>query len=1136
MIIEKRSGFSGINGDDSPRLIDDKSCLNAMNVRMAVTENGRNLRWENIPGTALVTQNVFPPYGTQQTIGSAQDEDNGRLLFFNFNSFGDHGIYCYDPLLNRIFTVIYDSQIIGGLKFSRNSLIHSARVVNGNLYWCDSTNNEPRRININAGINMNLLTQGQPVLFPDVVPYKYSMNQTVLYWIRKQPSLILTAQKKTNGSYNNNFIKNEAFQFSWRYIFRDYETSTLSGLSALVNFNLSTDSSNYITVTAPTGEFIDQDVVQVDFVVKYLLSGKSFVFKSWNTNVPADFNAIYAHNYGGIPLAVDFYNDILGNALDDAYTVKPYDSVPIYAQTIEMARFRSFMANYTIGYNTPSISSLNAAAVISNTSTLTGQWIQIDYNFGASTHYFIYLGTFGIFDAPQPSPPPFPASVAYGTMTLVAPGLADFALYIINSGLYPGWINGVQWPGATSTITGGPPVPGIAGTTAFKSGSSDLVTISFFDHSGRKCGIVTPGVKVNTGERQYDQLQYTTGINWSLSNINAVNEIPDWAYYYTINITKCLTTRFFLQSRVKNITYATKNTTGDYVFNTSAYATNLNGVAVDITLLNAYGMGYNFSEGDLIKIYINGDSTVHNLSIIAQDGNWIICELSNLGSIGNTASPKTDVLFEIYTPYRPSVSEPNYETTIYKVNNPTTNSRTYSVVAGTLTGDVTILTRNDGTNDYLTENMSPNDKFFNIWNTSTGRQNFVDTVGQVVKTNQIAFSNTIIEGTKTNGLSTFDALDTKDISLECGDIRKLQVANKVFDDQGTIMLAICERQVASCYLSETQLVGQAANAFVGQTTDVIGTVNLLQGSYGTENAESVVEYLGLVMWFDVLNGMYIQYSNNGLFPVSNYKMSRFWKNYSKEYRASSSGNLDNINGFHHVRSCIDPFFREIVCTLPALIYDNYANTLPSYTSVPTYASSILDRFDISDQLGKTMGFQYEDNKWGSNYEYKSEWMEYLQNQMYGFKNGNLYIHNSDTTNWNKFFGISRAMRICVPANINPSQLKDLATIAVETNESPDFAVAKTNYPNVQITDLAGIDFVDQQSNLYSPWFRDRLDPNSSGTASQKLYTGAELTDISIFVMVEWNQSAYDQLVWCNFINVGWQLSRGQQQIANPINK
>lgn len=1126
MIWEKKIILEGMNGDDSPRLISDKAALNIMNARVAVSQYGRNLRVQNIPGTTLVAQQVRPPYGTDQTIGSAPDLDNNRLIFCNCNTFGDHGIYCYDPSQNKIFAVLYDSQVIGGLNFSRNSLIHSCRVQNGCFYWCDSINNEPKRININAGIETNLAGT-----YPTVSAYQWPMSQSVLYWIRRQPGLPLTSSKNIDGSFLNNFIKNEAFQFSWRYIYRDYEMSTLSALSVLQNYNISTDIFNYISIVAPLLETIQQDVIQVDFVAKYLNGGKYFVIKSWNTSITNDRNEIYQHNHNSIPLSFNFYNDFTGIALDDAYSVKPFDSLPIYAQTIEMARNRSFIGNYIIGYDTPIATSLVATVQVqTGAGAVTGQWYKVTYNSGANTAYYIYLSQFNTFyNSGVYVTPPFSDPTNFSFLNLVATGWGNFTSYLFST---HGTINAIATEGAVVTISGAPPVPGLAGTKAFKSGASYELSIEFLDHAGRKCGILTsPSLKVNIAEKIYAQVDYTTAINWTLSNALATTEIPIWAYYYSVNITKCLTTRFFLDSRVKNITYATKDADGLYIFNTDTYAKNLNGVGVDITLLNSYGMGYVFSEGDLMKIYIG--TNVYELSIISQVGNWVVCELGNLGTLGNSGVFKTNVLFEIYTPYKPSLSEPFYEIGQFcPVNNPATGSRSYSTLAGTITGDVTLLTRNDGTSDYLTEDMSPNDKIPYQWNTDSGRPNFVDTIGQQVKTNTISFSNTFIQGTKTNGLSTFDALDVQDISLECGDITKLQVANKIGDEQGTIMLSICEHQTASMYLGESQLVGSSANAFVAQSTGVIGTINILQASFGSDRPESVFEFLGLVFFIDTVNGLFAQYSPEGLEEVSKYKQTRFFKRYCADYRAASSGNLDNINGFHHIRSCVNPFTKEALVTLPGLIYENYANVLPSYSSVPSYATSIINRFDIYDQLGKTMSFSFEENQWGNNSQCMPEWSDYLNTQMYLFKNGNLYIADSDTTNYNRFFGVNYPVRVCITWNNNPSAIKDVASVGIEGSAAPDFTVLYSDNPNIQITDLASTDYTNQEGVYYAPFFRDRLSPNSVGTADEKLYTGDEIKSPYPLLMFEFSQ--FSQLFYLEMINLQYGISRGQNQLITKL--
>ncbi len=55
------------------------------------------------------------------------------------------------------------------------------------------------------------------------------------------------------------------------------------------------------------------------------------------------------------------------------------------------------------------------------------------------------------------------------------------------------------------------------------------------------------------------------------------------------------------------------------------------------------------------------------------------------------------------------------------------------------------------------------------------------------------------------------------------------------------------------------------------------------------------------------------------------------------------------------------------------------STLPSYATVPAYASSIINRFDISDNLAKSVVFNLSENKWISDYQFMGEQYEYFDN-------------------------------------------------------------------------------------------------------------------------------------------------------------
>lgn len=1193
MLIEKRNFALGMNSDLAARLLPNGFSLNVMNAGQGMSEFGRQGRLENRPGTALIAQAVYPPYGTTQCIGSASDEGTNRIVYFLWNSMGDHGIYCLDyssPSSPVIYAVCYDSQVIGGLNFSKTSRVDkNARIVGNLLYWTDN-NNEPRRINIDAGIKMNHASY-----VTDETPYSWPMNPEVITIIRKPPNYPLTFTKTTGGSVgitvNNNQIAGFSGKFFWYYEFRDGETSKASMLSVLANYNTSQENYDVITVTADTNEIIDQDVQRVVFGVQYSIDSTAFEIRTWDKGNASDLAAINAHN-SGTPLTLQFTNSEVGAAVATD-TLLPYDVVPRQSKTLDKALGRIFLANNLMGYTAPLETSLSVTTVTSNSSPV-----------------------------------------------------------------------------------------------ALKTGSSRRACVVFFDKFMRVCGVVPYSQLITVADKGFTEPNpYDYAMQWTLSNANALSEIPDNAYYYTIASTKDITRSYFLQAYAGDIFYASRGTDGTYAFTNTSFSTDNVGVAIRLNSLAGYGMGYTFNEGDFVNIRILYGSTVQSatLSVKSVQGDYLIADNYNFGTLDYLST----AIFEVYTPNNKTASNFYYEQgSIYKINNPTTNTRTYNTTTGLILGDIYILDKsginkigynilqgyfvnstfatlgcqfvselaspssysvgssplagatpgfqysdnskwilktlgssvtfnikgtliynsttsntfsaylayNDGSTEtqinlvpsHATEGsgvtynktfnvdvtmpancrmyifyeggdhsvqmfsssivvttatdgaqsrfecMSPNDKYYMTWFTNAGRLQEVDNIGEQRLKTAIRWSGTYLSN-RSNSLSSFSALDQKVLAEGFNEINKLQLANKIDEQgQGAVMLAICTSETASMYLGETQLMAAAKAGDVTTSNDIIGSVNALKGSYGTINPESVVEYLGLVMWVDALNNVVAQYSNNGLDVISKFGQSRFFKRYLTEYLAANTSNLDNINGFHHLPTCIDPFYKEMIFTLPALIYPNYANQLPSYNSIPSYATSIIDRFDIFDKLGKTMSFSYLENKWGSDYEYMAEHYEYLQNTMFAFKNGNVYIHNNDTTNWNRFYGVDYPVRLCFTVNSNPSLLKDLANIAVESSAPPDFAVALANTPNIQITDLDGSDFDNQQGFYYAEWLMDRLSPNSSGTADEKLYTGDPITDVAILIMLEFQ--AFDELFWMTYCNIGWMASKGQQKIANPINK
>ena len=180
-------------------------------------------------------------------------------------------------------------------------------------------------------------------------------------------------------------------------------------------------------------------------------------------------------------------------------------------------------------------------------------------------------------------------------------------------------------------------------------------------------------------------------MNWSLSNINAANEIPEWAYYYSVVKTLNLRTRFFLQGFADLPKYMGKDTDGKWVAVTDIYSiTTALAIGLNTDSLIASGLGYKYAEGDLC-ILTRSDNTIFRIPVTGQDGNYILLKAQDISSAAAISGYK--YIYEIYTPYQTSTEEPYYEAgEINPINNPTKNNRTYGITSGFFNGDTYLLT------------------------------------------------------------------------------------------------------------------------------------------------------------------------------------------------------------------------------------------------------------------------------------------------------------------------------------------------------------------------------------------------------------------------------------------------------------
>jgi len=980
--------------------------VNMSDCRSGSTDKGVTATVESIGGTLRISDPS--PSVSFIEIGNTTDIVGNRIIYayYNLNT-SQHKIEVYDKTTGVIYLALLSSQVTGGLGFSKNSLITGV-VINGIWYFTDN-DNPPRKLNIDAAIKMN-----NPSYSTSQSPYLNPLEPDVISLIRRPPFYALSVSKTTLGTVVVNNVTDFAGQFAWRYTFRDNEISVLSPVSKLINYNTITDTFDAVVVVATdatgTPQHISQDVQVVDFCVRYAGDPSFFIIKSWDKRIAAQAQEIADHNAGISALNYTFLNDRLGIALGDAYSVKPFDSVPLITETIETGLNRLFLGNNLESFDTPTLSSL-AVSLVSETN-----------------------------QSPFQNP-------------------------------------------------------------SFHSASTYQVGIIFRDYYKRVIGNVFTNdtMRFTVPDRTYLDNPYYYYAAISLSNADAANEIPSSAYYYEIVITKNLRTRWFIQAKSGGMKYAIKDPVTNVISYQDTYVINAYGLAFNASLLNAEGMGYSYQEGDILKVYQASSGTIYSLAVIGVQDGYIISKSQDLGSFAT----QPNIIFEIYTPYRESVSEAFWTTgETMSVTNPTESFRTYGTLGTNIYGDVYRFNRFAASGTYIAENMSPAVKYWKQWNTNTGEANFVINSEQVRKPTAVRWSDVFIQGSQTNGLSTFEALNEKILPETLGVLRKLKQTSKV-KEQGNVMLAIGESDTASLYLGEVQVVGSDQNAFLASSPNVIGTVNVLKGNFGTVNPESVVEYRGMVFWLDAINGRYIQYSTNGLFPISNYKMQRFWKNWCEQFLSMTASEIETLGGRPFVFSVVDPFHDELLVATPKLSNEPPKGYLPYFNSVIDAESQIIYPFDILDFQAKSIVYDLKNDRWLGSYSFCPEGFATLQNQLYSFKDGQMYLHNQ-YLNQCQFYGVQYRPKIMFISNQNPSVPKSYNAIAVECNTVPNYVYIYNDYPYQQISDLVDYQFTNLEGVFNTTILRNLIQPTATGQTVTSRLTGEKMRGIAMYFMIEFN--------------------------------
>jgi hypothetical protein len=917
MVVERKTLTGKLNVDASYKTLPKGDYQNALNIRVFHGADGDIAVVKNTPSNRLVDTELVDQTD-YRSLGTIEDPATRRVFYFVFGS-EDEYILCYRKDTDDIVPVLKGSDTEEGLNF-QNEPITGIALLGDKLYWTEPGEvNQPRMINVERGIK----TYDGSYTPPNgqaVTAYNIPLAEEDLTVIRRQPKYPLELTKvDSSGSsmvpdQDNNFIENAAFQFSYYYEYTDGETSTLGPWSKVANYNFEDDTFDTIKVNIPDEEEVRDEVSAIRVVVRSSTdvavnnTNNWRVIKSWRRSI--DGSDMDAHNTGTL-LTFYFFNDFIGTAVPEAEAIKPFDSVPIYSEALEAGRDRLLLGNNIEGYDPVDSVGLTASVVTQTGGSLTAEYILVSSETlsPADQNVALLVNIIGSGDPLVDGYYEYDQGLSYetdfndGTLpTIITLSSADrigaasdfttmdlLELYSPGGGAYdqpPSYVD-FTYTGTQPTVLGlETPLPIEDTDRVFPVDSAYRVGIVYFDFAGRNAGVYTNDDSlVVTADRTITQAIYNTAIEWSLPG--ATTDIPEWATHYAIVLTKNLTKSFFVWHSIEETKYVSFDDDGLRVYADTYTEGTTAEIAWDISRLIEPGLGYQYSDGsnDFLKIYPTDDSDPVIYRITGQGGKWVYTDAKDLGDLSGVNIYEGST-FEIYTPYYGSENETYFEYGgAYAITNPGLPGRSHSVTMGSMSGDTYVLSRDvDGSTIYV-EAMSPNDDYWNRWNTDHGRS-FIEILdsGQERRLTDIAYSNTYVRGSSIRGLSTFDALDKTTLDDAIGPIRKLVLTSKAQSD-GTVLLTIGEEETASVYLGETQFVDNQADSIVATSGAVIGTVNVLRGSYGTIHPESVVENNGRVYWYDYNRARVLRYAN-GIYPISDAGMKSFWSRISRQAAAS----------------------------------------------------------------------------------------------------------------------------------------------------------------------------------------------------------------------------------------------------------
>jgi len=649
----KKTFIAGLNTDDSIFAQTGQDNLDALNARVVSSAEGKAGSLSNVDGTRRIINNQSFSQDTK-VIGSYEDPTTNDIFYFLVAAYGVSAIYCYKSKLETIYKVLTDSNLSSAyrLNFNKDKPITGIAYIDDLLYWTGVDGREPFRINVERGIatnNIDYVTSEEA--------YQQPIEKPIITLIRKPPMLPLNIIVQEDSTRDTSFLKSRAHTFAYRYIYKDGETSVFSPASHHYP-NQDMDDTDHkvskkIKVEFPRfeaeGYGVSQDVHKVQFAVKFDNDTSYFIWKEFDSITHATVFSAQTIGTQGV-ITADFYNDVLGFAVDDVSSIKLYDTVPYEAEALSIARNRLFLGNIKEGRLNPSQITSEDITLETISQNFTDSFSQYDRNRGGKVGF------------------------AHSSAYQVGIAFFDFA----------GRTGGVLTDDTLKVIT---PERGIQLSTYNSSVGftlNDSLKDKIPDWAEYYAIVRTKNLtKDFTISNLSDKVRYYNTASTGGFSVNIEKEFPENTQNDSQGISNSPNGTF---SQNEFVSYSGKH----------------EGVAIGLGDLTSYKQGYSYQEGDRIKLIT--PSNVVEFAITGQEGKYVKSNLVNLNDgnyLSQTSLANVDysIVYEIYSPHKIQPNEFYYECFNGRILRQPNQRPEFSEPTGNLIGDVYLRSLKADTSD-----------------------------------------------------------------------------------------------------------------------------------------------------------------------------------------------------------------------------------------------------------------------------------------------------------------------------------------------------------------------------------------------------------------------------------------------------